>query len=40
MPLLSEQKLPEFMDFEFSNNSKKAVIADIIEAVGYLDNKI
>jgi hypothetical protein len=40
MPLLSDQKMPEFMEFEFSNNSKKAIITEMIEAVAYLDSKI
>lgn len=40
MPLLSDQKLPDFLDFDFSNNSKKEIITDIIEAVSYLDSKI
>jgi hypothetical protein len=32
--------LPEFFDFELPNTSKKAIIAEILEAVAYLDSKI
>jgi hypothetical protein len=39
-PLLSMQQMPEYFNFEISNNLKKALISDIVSSVAYLDSKI